>query len=223
MAQSKNGIEVLECYFNVDLSNISGFSMDLGLGDITGYSLRVILNKSARSLKIHAWGVDLAEVCLPSLEDFTFEIIADLTTTALLNLSLTHRCKKCATPMDYHNRRAHMNGICRHCLRDYTHNKSKWGLTSVEQYKNAECPISHEKLELGSTYITKCCKTGIEWDTFNEYCKKKQTKMIMVFLTSSVQCVEQTTRVFWSLGLTGTISMITKLLMKKSIQKTTPL
>lgn len=173
MAQSKNGIEVLECYFNVDLSNITGFSIDAGLGDITGYALRVTLGKPERKLTIYCMWVDLAEVQLPSLEDFTFEIIADLTTTALLNLSLTHRCKKCAAPMNFHHRRMHVNGICRNCLLDYTRNKKKWGLTSVEQYKNEECPILCEKLELGSTYITKCCNTGIEWDTFNDYCRQK--------------------------------------------------
>ena len=67
----------------------------------------------------------------------------------------------------------HKNGICRRCVVDYTKYKSKWGLTSIEQYRNAVCPITQEKLEFHSTYVTQCCKTGIEWDSFNEYCKRK--------------------------------------------------
>ncbi len=193
MERSKNGIEVLSCYFDVDYENYNFLiiTTDVGLGDMIYYDIHAILYKEKCEMGIYCKSITLAKIKLPSLEDFTFEIIADLTTTALQNLSTTHKCKKCASPMEFDNRRSHVNGICRPCLRDYTHNKSKWGLTSVEQYKNAECPITHEKLELGSTYITNCCKTGIEWDAFNEYCKKKEKIMIMALLTSSVQCVVQ--------------------------------
>lgn len=174
MEQSKNGIEVLECFFDTEIAEArhTNFSTGLDLDELYYYKCHANFRKDTCVFSIHCKGPALAEIKLPSIEDFTFDIIADLMVTAVSKLTTTHRCKKCMSPMNFDDRRAHVNGICRRCVRNYTVYKRKWGITSIEQYKNDICPITHEKLELGSTYITNCCHTGIEWNAFNQYCKK---------------------------------------------------
>lgn len=173
--------DAIQCYFSDDhdIKNerdpkqITWLSTDMQIGDMINYNLTMKLSVQGRFLVVDCDGKRMADQKFESLADITLDSFADLTTIALQNLSTTHKCKKCASPIDFHKKRTHVNGICRDCIRDYTKYKSKWGLTSVEQYKNAECPITQEKLQLGSTFITDCCKTGIEWDAFNEYCKRK--------------------------------------------------
>lgn len=174
MAQSKNGIEVLECFFNTEIAQARYYnhSTDLDLGRLIYYKCHANFKKDTCEFSIHCKGPALAAIKLPRMEDFTFDIIADLMATAVSKLTTTHRCKKCMAPMNFDDRRAHVNGICRQCIRDYTLYKSKWGTESIEQYRNAVCPITQDKLELGSTFISECCKTGIEWNAFNKYCKK---------------------------------------------------
>ena len=141
---------------------------------ISNYKCEVNFYKNLKSIDIEITSIRifLCNLNFESIEEVSIEKFKELKMEAEKNI-MDHVCGRCGhiklmvpTESDAH--------YCDDCFTGFLeHPDRKKFLT----YKNDICPLTQEPLtNFERVFETKCCKTGISYDSWMAYCKSKSTR-----------------------------------------------